>query len=420
MLMQNILKYLLEGLAIALAIYLVNKNIKPKEILMISLVGAVTFAVLDLFAPNVGSGARLGAGFGLGAKHVGFGEHFQQGEEEVMMPEETDEVVQVQDEEQEYVEMPEVPEMQELNEEINETEDDLLGFDESDDTLASFEEPTNEEIQKEMAIKNKNVNNNRDNMEGFTNYAGLLKQARNVGQVLTQQARNVFTEGFQSEVDLDTPSENNKRIGGVLYSGDIVNLYEASTFNTDNKSIVQRSATSSDILVTDEIQGVKTNLSKLRLVKEDVNGGLVSSNRQVPISYGDTVFIRHNAYVNSVNTSLFVKVGKRVHSHQSGPGFNRFVILNPSDNSLTDNIKYGDSFVLKYEGSGADLPEGYLYKVTGNDDIPNSVKIQDHDGDIGTSVTEKPDPLVLVASLVRVHELGNRQLAVEPKGVLFP
>jgi hypothetical protein len=416
MLMQNILKYLLEGLAIALAIYLVNKNIKPKEIIMISLVGAVTFAILDLFAPNVGSGARLGAGFGLGAKHVGFGEHFQQSEEEVMMPEEIVTVEEVENVEK--IESGE--EVEQIPDELVEKDNDLLGFDESADTLASFDEPTNEEIQKEMALKSKNVRNNNDNMEGFTNYGGLLKQARNVGQVLTQQASNVFTEGFQNADDTDTPSENNKRIGGVLYSGDIVNLYEANTFNTDNKSIVQRSATSSDILVSDEIQGVKTNLSKLRLVKEDVNGGLVSSNRQVPISYGDTVFIRHNAYVNSVNTSLFVKVGKRVHSHQSGPGFNRFVILNPSDNGLTDNIKYGDSFVLKYEGSGADLPEGYLYKVTGNDDIPNSVKIQEHTDSIGTTVEGKPDPLVLVASLVRVHELGNRQLAVEPKGVLFP
>lgn len=413
MLMQNILKYLLEGLAIALAIYLVNKNIKPKEILMISLVGAVTFAVLDLFAPNVGSGARLGAGFGIGAKHVGFGEHFQQSEEEVMMPEEIESVEEVK-------EIQEVQEVVQESTELVQNNNELLGYDENDNTLASFDEPTNEEIQKEMALKNKNVRNNTENMEGFTNYGGLLKQARNVGQVLTQQARNVFAEGFQNADDLDTPFENNKRIGGVLYSGDIVNLYEASTFNTDNKSIVQRSATSSDILVSDEIQGVKTNLSKLRLVKEDVNGGLVSSNKQVPISYGDTVFIRHNAYVNSVNTSLFVKVGKRVHSHQSGPGFNRFVILNPSDNTLTDNIKYGDSFVLKYEGSGADLPEGYLYKVTGNDDIPNSVKIQEHTDSIGTTVTDKPEPLVLVASLVRVHELGNRHLAVEPKGVLFP
>lgn len=418
MLMQNILKYLLEGLAIALAVYLVSKSTKPKEIAMIALVGAATFAVLDLFAPRVGSGARLGAGFGLGAKHVGFGEHFEQELENV--EESVEEIVEESVEEtvEESVEE-NVPLIDEQVEEASNSEDsEVLGYESTND-LYEFEAPTNEEINKERdLIRSKKRAEKRDDaVEGFSNENNLVRQARNVGQILSKQARNLVFEGFQ---DADTPYENNKRTGGVLYSGDIVNLYESGTENSDNKSIVQRSATSSDILVQSEIDKVKTNLSKLRLVKEDVNGGMVSSNKQVSISYGDTVFLRHNAYVNSVNKSLFVKVGKRVHSHQSGPGFNRFIILNPSDNTKTDNIKYGDPFVLKYEGSGADLPEGYLYKVTGNEDIPNSVKLQSHDKEIGSTVEGKPAPLQLVADLVRVHELGNKQLAVGPRGVLFP
>ena len=60
----------------------------------------------------------------------------------------------------------------------------------------------------------------------FSNENNLVRQARNVGQILSKQARNLVFEGFQ---DADTPYENNKRTGGVLYSGDIVNLYEYGT-----------------------------------------------------------------------------------------------------------------------------------------------------------------------------------------------
>jgi hypothetical protein len=39
---------------------------------MIALVGTATFAILDIYAPSVGSSARTGAGFGIGAGLVGF------------------------------------------------------------------------------------------------------------------------------------------------------------------------------------------------------------------------------------------------------------------------------------------------------------------------------------------------------------
>ena len=79
------MKYLLEGLAIAAAAYyLPQKNTKLTDVLYIGLVGALTFALLDMFAPSVGSGARLGSGFGIGANHVGFGEGFSNEDEPEM------------------------------------------------------------------------------------------------------------------------------------------------------------------------------------------------------------------------------------------------------------------------------------------------------------------------------------------------
>jgi hypothetical protein len=42
------------------------------EVGMIALVAAATFGILDAYAPSVGSSARTGAGFGIGAHLVGF------------------------------------------------------------------------------------------------------------------------------------------------------------------------------------------------------------------------------------------------------------------------------------------------------------------------------------------------------------
>ena len=76
-LFMQYLKYLLEGLAVAAAAYYIpQKKTSLKEVAMIALTAAATFAVLDIFAPAVASGARHGAGFGIGANHVGFGEGF--------------------------------------------------------------------------------------------------------------------------------------------------------------------------------------------------------------------------------------------------------------------------------------------------------------------------------------------------------
>jgi hypothetical protein len=70
---SRLVKYALEGLAVAVAAYLLpGKVLKLSEIGMIALVALATFAVLDIYAPSVGASARTGAGFGIGANLVGF------------------------------------------------------------------------------------------------------------------------------------------------------------------------------------------------------------------------------------------------------------------------------------------------------------------------------------------------------------
>lgn len=68
-----VIKYLLEGLAVAVsAFYLSSKKTTVKETVMLGTVASVTFLLLDLFSPSIGSSTRTGAGLGIGLQRVGF------------------------------------------------------------------------------------------------------------------------------------------------------------------------------------------------------------------------------------------------------------------------------------------------------------------------------------------------------------
>jgi hypothetical protein len=72
-LVKRLVKYSLEGLAVAVACYLLpGKKLRADEIGMLALTALAVFAILDIYAPSVGSSARTGAGFGIGANLVGF------------------------------------------------------------------------------------------------------------------------------------------------------------------------------------------------------------------------------------------------------------------------------------------------------------------------------------------------------------
>lgn len=69
----RVVKYLLEGLAVAVAMVIIPRRVPTmEEIVSVSVVAALVFAILDLLSPSVGLTARQGAGFGLGANLVGF------------------------------------------------------------------------------------------------------------------------------------------------------------------------------------------------------------------------------------------------------------------------------------------------------------------------------------------------------------
>ena len=73
MTMAHVIKYLLEGLAVAVAAYFIpQRKSDVVEIVAIGFAAAATFMLLDLLAPTVGAGARQGSGFGIGLNQVGW------------------------------------------------------------------------------------------------------------------------------------------------------------------------------------------------------------------------------------------------------------------------------------------------------------------------------------------------------------
>jgi ABC-type Co2+ transport system permease subunit len=72
-LVKKIIKYLVEGLMVAIAAYAIpKKTLNIEEIILIALTAAATFSILDTYVPSMGVSARSGAGFGIGANLVKF------------------------------------------------------------------------------------------------------------------------------------------------------------------------------------------------------------------------------------------------------------------------------------------------------------------------------------------------------------
>lgn len=71
-LIRRAIKYLVEGLVIAVVCtVLPKKSLNMEEVVMIALIAAATFALLDLMAPSIAMSARSGAGFAIGTGVAG-------------------------------------------------------------------------------------------------------------------------------------------------------------------------------------------------------------------------------------------------------------------------------------------------------------------------------------------------------------
>lgn len=71
--MKRVIKYLVEGLMVAIACYAIPKqSLQLDEIMLLALVAAATFSILDTYIPTMGESARNGTGLGIGLKISGF------------------------------------------------------------------------------------------------------------------------------------------------------------------------------------------------------------------------------------------------------------------------------------------------------------------------------------------------------------
>ena len=69
---KRVVKFLVLGSVVAISALLIQSKLKAEAVIMLSLVSAATFAILDMYAPTIAPHAQQGAGLGIGLSMVGF------------------------------------------------------------------------------------------------------------------------------------------------------------------------------------------------------------------------------------------------------------------------------------------------------------------------------------------------------------
>ena len=71
--LTRLVKYLIEGLVVAIVAYILpSKSLSMQEVLLLALVAASIFSILDILSPSIGSSARQGVGLATGFGMMGF------------------------------------------------------------------------------------------------------------------------------------------------------------------------------------------------------------------------------------------------------------------------------------------------------------------------------------------------------------
>lgn len=205
-------------------------------------------------------------------------------------------------------------------------------------------------------------------------------------------------EYFSSMVENFDENASVARVPGALHAGDIVNIVLADPAQAG--TYLQRNVSSSELIFGKPIDNINTNLSKLRIEIVDQN-----HSSQQPLKYGQTVYLKHNAYMNNVNTALFIKISDTLLSHQTGPLFNQFTLVNSTNPASTDYVKIGDTIAISNVKSG-NIASGFL-KLTPDNKINNA----------GGSAT---DATLVQIQPIRDFELNGRHLCICTGETLYP
>lgn len=436
--LTHVVKYVLEGLAVAfVAYYLTGKKTDLFEIAMLGLTASLTFLVLDLFAPSVALGSRQGAGFGVGYGMVGgdadqdtVAEDFkdnQEGGNPTGRPWEWFKFNPTAAKQSgggptgrpwewynPFSSRTALKEGFESQEQHDEAAKDIgkpyklkdgqyaakivqPGYNEEVRPYNTYgcqfvSDPSvwNQDLFDAYDAKGHNQTGGADPSSAPTTGAPVAPPTQALpappGAPTTQPAPG---EKKNDKFAVDDPEF---RRAGVLYSGDLVVL-------TTNGNYIQRGAVDSQIVFDKPLPKMGTNLSKLRIVHANKH----SLTKQVPINYGDPVNIMHNAYFNNKNEPRYVKYGERLQSHQEGPLFRVFKIVDPANPTRTGPVEPGQDILLMR----GDVEGKNIY-----------LKVED-DKTV-SSIAEQTNAAKFQIELVRVYELHNKNLCVCPNEVLYP
>lgn len=450
--LYTLIKYVIEGLAVGLAVYLVaGQKSTVNEILLLGLTASVTFMILDLFTSGIGLSARQGTGFGLGFRQIGMGEGFSGQPMDVVASKEPNYQYTVgqdaygdtigynaeiqeygvqstnKDAENKIHHMAELPYRFANTNKKTCPQSPVAGTPTTEPYGATNTgsrwmgwvedgEPINCNTQDYKIVPGlySKYIVQPGYREGIKTANGMKTDllAPTIWPTTNPLDKNHFIlkQPFASSCEKknDISKMNNRqhnyienfenpqivRLSGVVYSGDIVNLMAANR-------IMQRGLVNSQIIFDLPLENVKTNLSKVRIVLAD---GVHDPRKQAPIKYGELVYIKHNAMINNNNENRYVKYGERLQSHQDGPLFRSYRIFNKSDLKSQAYIKYSDDVIIA-RGDQTNGDQIYL-KVEADKTVSCEATVG--------------EATVFTIVLERVYELYDRNLCVCPGETIYP
>jgi hypothetical protein len=372
--MLQVVKFLLEGLAVAMASHLVaGGKLDVKEIVMLGLTAAAVFMVLEYYAPSVAVGARHGAGFGIGAKMVGGGYFSPVDDDQGPSGYSLAEYAQVGGYDEDELVAPK----EEVIPSPNSPYKLIDGMYSHKTLLAGFNESAK-------------AANSSDNCKNQSRYPWSSDAGGQVGGSSEEISEATAEEEAKPQSEV-VERDDNYRKAGALYSGDLVDVIM-------NDFYLQRGMIDSQIVFDKALPKIGTNLSKLRLVHPNH-----SKTKQTMLQYGEPVYLMHNTYFNNMNVPKFIKYGERLQSHQDGPLFRTFKVFDANNK----------------DKKGAIEPGTEVYLCRGDQEGDNVfLKVEDNKTVTSKNTVDKAARFKI--TLKRVYEAHDRNLCVCSNEVIYP
>ena len=142
-----------------------------------------------------------------------------------------------------------------------------------------------------------------------------------------------------------------------VHSGDIINIYNGN-------NIIQRKTDTNNIICQKPLLHIKTNLSKLRLEK---------NNNYDPLHYGDFIYIKHNVYEDYKNQTKYITHYPKLTSHQTDNSYGRFQIFDATNIFNIGIVEYGVPIILCSDNT---ISENKYLRIDKDGQIYSDAKIK--------------------------------------------